>query len=59
MNRNDEQKMQFILSIRSKGVVDENVLNALETVNRQYFLKGLFAQRAYEDTPLPIETLWI
>ena len=49
MNRNDEQKMQFILSIRSK-VVDENVLNALETVNRQYFLKGLFAQRAYEDT---------
>ena len=39
MNRNDEQKMQFILSIRSKGVVDENVLNALETVNRQYFLK--------------------
>ena len=55
MNRNDEQKMQFILSIRSNGVVDENVLNALETVNRQYFLKGLFAQRAYEDTPLPIE----
>ena len=44
MNRNDEQKMQFILSIRSNGVVDENVLNALETVNRQHFLKGLFAQ---------------
>ena len=43
MNRNDEQKMQFILSIRSNGVVDENVLNALETVNRKYFLKGLFA----------------
>ena len=55
MNRNDEQKMQFILSIRSNGVVDENVLNALETVNRKCFLKGLFAQRAYEDTPLPIE----
>ena len=55
MNRNEVKKMQFILSIRSKGVVDENVLNALETVNRQCFLKGLFAQRAYEDTPLPIE----
>lgn len=47
--------MQFILSIRSKGVVDNNVLKALETVNREQFLKGLFAQRAYEDTPLPIE----
>ena len=55
MNSNDEQKMQFILSIRSKGVVDNNVLNALETINREQFLKGLFAQRAYEDTPLPIE----
>ena len=55
MNSNDEQKMQFMLSIRSKGVVDNNVLRALETVNREQFLKGLFAQRAYEDTPLPIE----
>ena len=55
MNSNNEQKMQFILSIRSKGVVDNNVLKALETVNREQFLKGLFAQRAYEDTPLPIE----
>jgi len=55
MNSNDEQKMQFILSIRSKGVVDNNVLKALEMVNREQFLKGLFAQRAYEDTPLPIE----
>ena len=55
MNSDDEQKMQFILSIRSKGVVDNNVLRALETVNREQFLKGLFAQRAYEDTPLPIE----
>ena len=55
MNSNDEQKMQFILSIRSKGVVDNNVLKALETVNREQFLRGLFAQRAYEDTPLPIE----
>ena len=55
MNSNHEQKMQFILTIRSKGVFDNNVLKALETVKREQFLKGLFAQRAYEDTPLPIE----
>ena len=47
--------MQFILSVRSKGVVDDNVLKAIESLNREHFLKGVFAQRAYEDTPLPIE----
>ena len=55
MQKNDEKKMQFILSVRSKGVVDDNVLKAIESVNREHFLKGVFAQRAYEDTPLPIE----
>ena len=55
MQKNDEKKMQFILSIRSKGVVDNNVLRAIESLNREHFLKGVFAQRAYEDTPLPIE----
>ena len=55
MRKNDEEKMQFILSVRSKGVVDTNVLKALESLNREHFLKGVFAQRAYEDTPLPID----
>lgn len=55
MLKNDEKKMQFILSVRSKGVVDDNVLKAIESLNREHFLKGVFAQRAYEDTPLPIE----
>ena len=55
MQKNDEKKMQFILSVRSKGVVDDNVLKAIEGLNREHFLKGVFAQRAYEDTPLPIE----
>ena len=55
MQKNDEKKMQFILSVRSKGVVDNNVLRAIESLNREHFLKGVFAQRAYEDTPLPIE----
>ena len=55
MQKNDEKKMQFILSVRSKGVVDNNVLKAIESLNREHFLKGVFAQRAHEDTPLPIE----
>ena len=55
MKKNDEEKMQFVFSVRSKGVVDTNVLKALESLNREHFLKGVFAQRAYEDTPLPID----
>ncbi|MDO7607606.1 MAG: protein-L-isoaspartate(D-aspartate) O-methyltransferase, partial [Loktanella sp.] len=38
----------------SKGVTDTRVLNAMERVDRAAFVKGLFAERAYEDMPLPI-----
>lgn len=49
-----ERKMQFMFALRSKGVTDMNVLTAMEKVDRGLFVKGLFADRAYEDTPLPI-----
>lgn len=46
--------MQFLYALRSKGVTDTRVLNAMERVDRAAFVKGLFAERAYEDMPLPI-----
>ena len=49
-----ERKMQFLFALRSKGVTDARVLSAMETIDRARFLRGLFAERAYEDTPLPI-----
>ena len=49
-----ETKMQFLFALRSRGVTDARVLAAMEQVDRGRFLKGLFAERAYEDTPLPI-----
>ena len=49
-----ERKMQFMFALRSKGVTDMGVLTAMEKVDRGLFVKGLFAERAYEDTPLPI-----
>lgn len=49
-----ERKMQFMFALRSKGVTDMAVLTAMEKVDRGLFVKGLFADRAYEDTPLPI-----
>ncbi|WP_438956014.1 protein-L-isoaspartate(D-aspartate) O-methyltransferase [Cognatiyoonia sp.] len=49
-----ETKMQFLYALRSKGVTDARVLNAMEKVDRAVFLQGIFSERAYEDTPLPI-----
>jgi protein-L-isoaspartate(D-aspartate) O-methyltransferase len=47
-------KMQFLYALRSKGVTDARVLTAMEQVNRADYVKGTFAERAYEDMPLPI-----
>ncbi|MEP2532859.1 protein-L-isoaspartate(D-aspartate) O-methyltransferase [Shimia sp.] len=49
-----ERKMQFLFALRSKGVTNPTVLTAMERIDRGPFVKGLFADRAYEDTPLPI-----
>jgi protein-L-isoaspartate(D-aspartate) O-methyltransferase len=49
-----ERKMQFLYTLRSKGVTDARVLTAMEAIDRGPFIRGLFASRAYEDMPLPI-----
>lgn len=49
-----ERKMRFLYALRSKGVTDARVLTAMETIDRGAFVRGIFAERAYEDMPLPI-----
>jgi len=49
-----ERKMQFLYTLRSKGVTDSRVLTAMEKIDRGPFIRGIFANRAYEDMPLPI-----
>ena len=49
-----ERKMQFLFSLRSRGVTNKRVLNAMEHVDRRKYIRGTFEERAYEDTPLPI-----
>ena len=49
-----ERKMRFLYALRSRGVTDSRVLSAMERIDRGHFVKGLFAERAYEDMPLPI-----
>ncbi len=49
-----ERIMRFLYAIRSRGVTDARVLGAMEAIDRGAFVKGIFADRAYEDMPLPI-----
>jgi protein-L-isoaspartate(D-aspartate) O-methyltransferase len=49
-----ERTMRFLFSLRSRGVTDARVLTAMERIDRGHFVRGLFAERAYEDMPLPI-----
>ncbi|WP_151718038.1 protein-L-isoaspartate(D-aspartate) O-methyltransferase [Gemmobacter serpentinus] len=49
-----ERKMRFLFALRSRGVTDARVLTAMERVGRGAFVRGIFAERAYEDMPLPI-----
>ncbi|KMK66931.1 protein-L-isoaspartate(D-aspartate) O-methyltransferase [Puniceibacterium sp. IMCC21224] len=49
-----ERKMQFLYALRSKGVTDHAVLSAMEKIDRGPFIRGYFAERAYDDMPLPI-----
>ena len=54
MTADAERKMQFLYALRSKGVTDTAVLQAMEKIDRAPFIRGYFTERAYEDMPLPI-----
>lgn len=54
MTSDAERKMRFLYAVRSHGVTDKRTLEAMEAVDRGAFVTGLFAARAYDDTPLPI-----
>jgi protein-L-isoaspartate(D-aspartate) O-methyltransferase len=45
---------RLVLALRSQGVSDAKVLQALEATPRQMFTPDLFQERAFEDSALPI-----
>ena len=47
-------RMQFLLAMRRRGIVDAAVLRALDDVPREQFVEGEFAETAYADQALPI-----
>lgn len=49
-----ERQMQFVFALRSHGVTNAAVLQAMEATPRLDFLEGIFRERSFEDVPLPI-----
>jgi protein-L-isoaspartate(D-aspartate) O-methyltransferase len=47
-------RAQLINEIRSKGIVDENVLSAMQQIPRHFFLDPALDKIAYEDRAFPI-----
>ena len=47
-------RKKLVDGIRAKGVIDENILNAIEKNTRHYFLDSSFVEFAYQDKPFPI-----
>lgn len=62
MNSEDRNELKFkkrrqslVEELRSKGIKDERILQAFETVPRHRFVDSALSDRAYEDCALPIE----
>lgn len=44
----------MVEELRSRGITDERVLEAMEIVPRHFFVDSVFGEQAYADTALPI-----
>ena len=49
-----EGRMEFLLNLRRRGIMDQAVLRAMEEVPRAQFVETEFAWQAYADRALPI-----
>lgn len=47
-------RKKLVETVRSKGITDKRVLNAIEKVPRHFFLDSAFDELAYEDRAFPI-----
>jgi protein-L-isoaspartate(D-aspartate) O-methyltransferase len=47
--------MEFLLTLRRRGIGDQAVLRAMEEVPREHFVEAEFVDNAYADQALPID----
>lgn len=48
------EREEMISLLRKRGIQDERLIEAMRAVDREQFVQGLFVNRAYEDSALPI-----
>ena len=48
------QRMEFMLTLRRRGIGDQAVLRAMDEVPREHFVEARFADNAYADQAMPI-----
>jgi protein-L-isoaspartate(D-aspartate) O-methyltransferase len=53
-NQQDDDRMEFLLTLRRRGIADQGVLRAMDEVPRERFVEPTFADSAYADQALPI-----
>jgi protein-L-isoaspartate(D-aspartate) O-methyltransferase len=49
-----EQRMEFMLTLRQRGISDKAVLRVMDAVPREHFVEARFAESAYADQAMPI-----
>lgn len=54
-NRHKGMRKRLALHLYEKGIRDERVLSAIQTLPRHFFLDKAFEEHAYEDKAFPIE----
>lgn len=52
-----QQRAKLIEQLKERGITDHAVLNAMSTIPREKFIHTAFAQKAYEDSALPLANL--
>jgi protein-L-isoaspartate(D-aspartate) O-methyltransferase len=53
-NEQDDDRMEFLLTLRRRGIADQAVLRAMDEVPREQFVDTSFLRSAYADQALPI-----
>lgn len=54
MTTYQNQKIKLIMALRTAGIQDMNVLNAMEAIPREHFIPEQLIDQAYEDIAVPI-----
>jgi protein-L-isoaspartate(D-aspartate) O-methyltransferase len=54
MKDESTERMEFMLTLRRRGIMDQAVLRAMDQVPREHFVETRYADSAYADQAMPI-----